>query len=583
MNLSLFFAVDFLKILEKAKEEGFVTVKWTNFAMFGASGVGKTSLLNLLLRKKPVCENHSTTVIQAPEPCLVYEDADDNDESTDECLDSAGSRVTEVECNVIMGDGCYWISADPETIKIKFLQALKSRVRSGENQLCEPQQLIDDRHSNQHLPLMSRAPTSLHVYASSLDNELLQMISEVEESDELYKTHWIYGIDSGGQAAFLDIAPALLRYHSLNIVFLKLDEMLDDTANFFYSVHGKKLGDGERRQMSTMQLTKSFFRCKSQLHPPLLEGVENIRLHGRPHFIVVGTCYDEYQRLEENNQLKESLKEKNERLCSELREYEDVRIDYAKGSEIIFPINTLGRSKNEICIAQRIRQITCQSYVTAEVPARWFFIQLELKSKTTGRRVITFDECLEIEMSIGMQLKEVKAALWYFHNLTLYLYFPDILPKVVFLDPQLLFDKLSELIAVSYGNDPYDRYTVATIRNLKERGVFERDILDTFEFEEHIFSSGDFLTLMQGLLIISEIPNDTGYFIPCVLDTIEDPASESVGINEVEPLFLTWGKHLIPNGLFTSLVVFLLHQDFPTQFQLGNDIHRNKVVSIFCL
>ena len=128
MNLSLFFAVDFLKILEKAKEEGFVTVKWTNFAMFGASGVGKTSLLNLLLRKKPVCENHSTTVIQAPEPCLVYEDADDNDESTDECLDSAGSRVTEVECNVIMGDGCYWISADPETIKIKFLQALKSRV-----------------------------------------------------------------------------------------------------------------------------------------------------------------------------------------------------------------------------------------------------------------------------------------------------------------------------------------------------------------------------------------------------------------------------------------------------------------------
>ena len=46
------FFTEFLQILEKARKEGFVSIKWTNFSMFGASGVGKTSLLNLLLRKK---------------------------------------------------------------------------------------------------------------------------------------------------------------------------------------------------------------------------------------------------------------------------------------------------------------------------------------------------------------------------------------------------------------------------------------------------------------------------------------------------------------------------------------------------
>ena len=247
---------------------------------------------------------------------------------------------------------------------------------------------------------------------------------------------------------------------------------------------------------------------------------------------------------------------KNDRLCSELERYEDVRIDYIADKDVIFPIDTTSRKKHERHIAKRIRQITSQSYITAEVPARWFFFQLELRSKTNGRRVISLDECLEIGKSIGMPESEVIAALWYFHNLTLYLYFADILPKVEFLDPQVLFDMLSQLIAVSYGGD---RYNAATIKHLKYKGIFNRELLDIINLQEEGFSSDDFLQLhvMQGLLIISKIPADT-YFIPCVLDTIDDPFENHPGEN-VEPLFLTWDDQLIPNGLFTSLLnIFII-------------------------
>ena len=623
-------------------------MKWTSFALFGASGVGKTSLLNLLLRKEPVTEHHSTPVAKAPEVRLV---------SKEECE------------GVIMSDeSCFWTSADPETMKIKFLQAIKYSVRTQSDE-TEPQELQESNEdqvkstsqeeieSVEQTPLTSQVtpkkkphdslptghsqnkeqlqsmskvkeskekplvpsqvtpkkkpheslPTdyspdkeqlqsmsgvqvskekpllttqvmpkkkphdSLSTDPSTLNEELLQLITEVKKSDELYNTHMMYGVDLGGQAAFLDIAPALLRYHSLNMVLFRLDEKLDDAANFFYSVHGRKVGKGEKRQMSTMQLTKSFFRCKSQLCPPLFEGVQK---HGRPHFIVIGTCYDEYERLEENNELKESLDEKNERLRCGLKNYEDVRHDYTKDKDIIFPVNNMGRGRNEEEMAERIRRITGQSYIRAEVPARWFFFQVELKSKTKGRRMISLDECLEIGKSVGMQRKEVLAALWYFHNLSIYLHFSDILPDVVFLDPQVLFDMLSQIIAVSYGDD--DWYDNATIKSLKTKGIFKQELLDTMEFKEDVFSCDDFLKLMEGLLIISEIPNDTRYFIPCVLDIIDDPFEDSS--DAIEPLYLTWDDELIPNGLFTSLVIFLMGHVSPSQFKLVNDVYRNKVV-----
>ena len=187
--------------------------------------------------------------------------------------------------------------------------------------------------------------------------------------------------------------------------------------------------------------------------------------------------------------------------------------------------------------------------------------------------MITLDECLEIGKSVGMQRKEVLAALWYFHNLSIYLHFPGILSHVVFLDPQVLFDMLSQIIAVSYGDSRYDD---ATIKSLKRKGIFKRELLDTMEFEEDVFSCDDFLKLMEGLLIISHIPNDTRYFIPCVLDIIDDPFDDSSGA--IEPLHLTWDDELIPNGLFTSLVVFLMGHISPTQFKLVNDVYRNKVV-----
>ena len=82
------------------------------------------------------------------------------------------------------------------------------------------------------------AYTRDNLTARQLILELLPLVKQC--SVDL--AHWIHLLDTGGQANFIDIAPALFRFNSVNIILHKLDEELDDLANFFYSIDGEVVG-----------------------------------------------------------------------------------------------------------------------------------------------------------------------------------------------------------------------------------------------------------------------------------------------------------------------------------------------------
>ena len=556
-------------------------------------------MLNLLLLNPPILQHDSTPAIKESEVCIV-----DNDSN----VSDSESRVDDkFEASVMIANEsdkmCMWKTATPDTMKSDLAKALRAHVQlpsnrpkivelsdkeSSDEELSESEEFSESEESENvdiNPEPMQQSDTKPHKQVVKIDDkppsavttkELVSLISTVEKSAKLYEAHMIYAIDTGGQAAFLDIAPAILRYHSVNIVALNLTETLNALANFYYSICGKRVGSGENRRVSTLHLVKSFVHSKCELKLPPLERIEQIAI-GDPAFAVIGTHYDKYLKLLKYKKL-ETLKEKNQCLYRELEKYLDVVHSYkAEEDQLIFPVDTTSRGEDAKKIAKQIRMITTKSYIKGEIPVRWFLFQLEMKSKTSDRNIVSLYECYQIGKSVGMTHEDVKAALRYFHSLTVYLYFPSILPKVIFIHPQPLFDKLSKVIAVSFGGSEYD---TRTITDLVKKGIFKRVLFEKISerFVENLFTADDFLKLMEHLLIIMKLPNNEGYFIPCVLQTIDEPL-EDVPENEVEPLFLTWENAPIPHGLFPALIVHLLDCYSPPHFQLSTkDTHfRNKI------
>ena len=250
---------------------------------------------------------------------------------------------------------------------------------------------------------------------------------------------------------------------------------------------------------------------------------------------------------------------------------------------MIFPVNTIAKDENRQ-IAEKIRSDICQSYIEAEIPVRWFLFQLDLEEHqmTSNSSIVSKSECISIGKAIEMDEGDVNAALMYYHDLTIYLYFPEVLPNVVFLNPKPLLNKLSLLISITF-TDAVDHLKrtlgihvdLNTHEKIKTQGIFSKDLLMKSlpkEFYEE-FSADVFLNLMKHLFIISPLnvpPKPEEYFIPCVLATTKD--SESLRepfTKEVDPLVLTWNERPLPQDLFPALVISILSRKSSPIFALS--------------
>ena len=86
------------------------------------------------------------------------------------------------------------------------------------------------------------------------------------------------------------------------------------------------------------------------------------------------------------------------------------------------------------------------------MPLRWHTFDEKLRSiaEGLGRMVMSRDECWQVAESLGLEEESFDGALDFFHSVSLMFYFRDILPEVVFIDPQVILDKVSELVELMF-------------------------------------------------------------------------------------------------------------------------------------
>ena len=587
---------DYQQYLDKATEEGVVDTQWSNVSVAGASGTGKTAFSDLLLLNDPVLIHNSTPILHTMDVCIVdkessstknstqtkdKEESSDEEETTDNEED-VPVKTKEMSQHTILADSSdehLWKVAKKDDLLKTLAEAV--HILAKEVSHCPdrlpPFCLEDIAEASVNTipkattPTPSTDPDIIGAQPITYSRDqliaqqlILELLPKLKQCSAIDLAHWIHLLDTGGQANFIDIAPALFRFNSVNIILHKLDEKLDDLANFFYSIDGKVVGR-EKRSITNAQLLRSLFTSRMGVKPPNLEGLAGVETKGEAHLVVLGTHYDKYLEKIRKGEISETLENKNDRLHEDFKDFNDYIVEYkykpaTKTTELIFPVNSLSRKKRAREIAKKIRKLVSGCYIRAKIPIRWFLIQIEINElKSSKEDIVVVSTIVSMGYCLEMSKQEVLAALRYFHDLTVCLYFPDVLPNIVFLSPNRLFKKLTELASVTLTVED-STFPHRISDPLRQQGIFTRAIFDLFPdgFKADVFTIDDFLKLMEHLLVICRLPDGVSYYMPSVLESIDNPIEDLVKeFFIVNPLCLSWNES-VPVGVFPSLTQYLL-------------------------
>lgn len=253
--------------------------------------------------------------------------------------------------------------------------------------------------------------------------------------------------------------------------------------------------------------------------------------------------------------------DRNYRIKSKLVDFGEYILRY--GSSLIFPIDAKDAdNEHTVKICKALTRKIAKCYIEDEIPINWLLFKMELGRLQKDHLVVKKCVCLEICRNLSMTAHEIEKALILCHQLAIVLYFREVLRHIVFLDPQYLLYKLSDL---------YDQ--------CKTPGLFDAETLNDV-FGNGILKPTETLELVEGLLLAVKIVPKSKYFLPYTLRRISDKELEEEKeklhiLSKVEPLLLYWKMGQIPQGFFPALIVQLIRKhDFTLDFTC---LHRNII------
>ena len=536
-------------MLSSALAEGYITTRWTKLTVAGPPGCGRSSVINLLAKG---------TASQGQKGVDVFIAKKNSNDPWERANYSSLKNMVAV------------------TVKKRRISRQTSIIFSKARTLRAEKKQIQFQHRPRSFSTVARdIKEVLHA-----DNKSNAIRHADNKSNAINTKHLIYVIDSEGEANFLNLPPVLQRHNSVNIFIHKLTEKLVDKSPFCYRIGQKVFFEPDDLRKSNIQLVEASLRSlESVRSPPVSDIASNFLSIKQPmkcppySLLVLGTFHDEIHS-------EESLDIKNSNLIERVgSQHRSKVIDYRNGQKI-FPLNAATEQESEI---KRLRSKVCRHYVEADVPVKWMLLQLDLleKSENNNKMFISLSDCKKMGADLQMNDEEVKAALKFFHDLTIFLYFADALPDIVFLHPKPILRKLSELISISipdaYDYMEYDEgidFNQDAHYNLKFRGTLTESLLyDLDPLSPFVppFTAEKFMKLLEYLFIVVKLPKSDKYFLPSVLPTATESDLKTIrdeftmpnrqNQQEIEPFVFKW-KNYVPQGLFPGLVIQLLYETF---------------------
>ena len=270
---------------------------------------------------------------------------------------------------------------------------------------------------------------------------------------EHLESSWsLYLTNTGGQIEFQEHLPLLICGPSIFFVTFPLHHDLDKPYDVRYEYPDGRVETYKSPGTLLQELLQTLATISASHFTSGQQRDSKARV--KPKIFFVGTHKDCLP----GNGAEEIIQRKDELLQSCVRQtalFDQDAIQFAKHpKQLLFAVNNLSDNDDEFQKIRSAVQITVErDEFTIECPSSWLILSLILRAKHKSDQVLTFDKCFSIARECGISdHKELIQALSFIHSrLGLVRYF-DVkdLNTLVVIDPQILFDKITDLIVKTF-------------------------------------------------------------------------------------------------------------------------------------
>ena len=553
-------------------ENGYVKTRIGKVLVMGSAGSGKTCTVNVLLGKPSPKKRISTPL--ATRPVTVSRvDASSSKWKTitpserKKNLSEAVAAQSSQPLSSHRQQERSKVTSPPKSAKLRSLSpaAFNKKQRTRNNQKTHPEQAQSEKRAKSSTVTRPVTVSSLSESidtSSPLVDELASLIDHSQSQKEYCGDDLVQITDSGGQPQFHEMLPNFLHRTDVFIFVFKLSENLDNhTTIEFYNDEGNRLCLPYISKKTNIQVFKHCVRTMQSYK----------KKSGKaPRIVLVGTHRDKEDEAIESREAKE--KKFAEILLPTFQEEVVYSSFHGSDRKLIHAINAVEPDEVDQAVTSKICDLIMSEGVDlVNVPVRWNALEIALQifGEAHKRTVLSKEECWKEARKLHFDNESFEAALDYFHNLNILFYFKVSLPNIVFVDPQVLLDKATELVMVSHqlkhGSSVETQISQKRgSQKFQDHGLLTIDFLSYSEFKQHyvegIFTPKELTKLFQDLLLFANFSNSE-YFMPALLKTSDKIAEYRVSEaseSKACPLIVIFSDGVPQLGMFCSAIVSLL-------------------------
>ena len=423
-------------LLKKCLDEGYINLSSLKGVLTGKARSGKTLSRARLFNMALPSVHTSTGVVEG---------------ALEGCTGVTIAGVRNIGHTVIHGINGEWFILSPQ----EMLELLAGVVRSNGLLLGDLAKIVQEFAQKLGLgivqseaPITTSLPTSMREICT-VKQEMASLIEASASNCPVLELQLLHMLDSGGQPQFHEVFPAFIRQTALVLLTLKLSETLDAHTEMEFC---DKDGKTHKEDCAFLLSNEEILEHQATTLKAVSSGPEGDK---RMKFAVIGTHKDKEEKMIKEGRCEETTTQKNQKLHHIfLPMLMGMLILFQPPDKIIFPVNVLNPSDDENCVLRVLREriMDADLFTTFKIPVGWFLLKQDILrfAADKGRKIVRVSECVLIAANLKINAEVLEAALLYYDSLNIFLYSPQVLPGLIFTDPQTPLSFAYEFVSFQF-------------------------------------------------------------------------------------------------------------------------------------